>query len=50
MESRIRATLGCEEVAPYGRAGGGCISTGQGFTTDTHGNIFVKFNEKDGVS
>lgn len=45
MESEIKAALETVKFERFGRGGGGCISSGQGFITD-HGKVFVKVNEK----
>ncbi|XGW26929.1 hypothetical protein V3C99_007477, partial [Haemonchus contortus] len=47
MEEALKNCLN-EDVKPYGRGGGGCINTGQGYETKSLGKIFVKTNRKNG--
>ncbi|KAK7939150.1 hypothetical protein WMY93_002476 [Mugilogobius chulae] len=45
MESKLKQELGTSILKPTGHSGGGCISEGQSYDTDS-GRIFVKFNHK----
>ncbi|CAH1800412.1 unnamed protein product [Owenia fusiformis] len=45
MEELLKRELGTSRLEPYGFGGGGCISSGQGYVTDT-GRIFAKHNSK----
>lgn len=45
MEAKLKKELGTTMLKPAGRAGGGCISEGQSYHTDT-GKVFVKINHK----
>ncbi|VDL80633.1 unnamed protein product [Nippostrongylus brasiliensis] len=47
MDEAIGKALN-DDVKPFGRGGGGCINTGQGYETKSHGRIFVKVNIKKG--
>ena len=49
MEELLKRELATKKLVPYGSAGGGCISSGVGYATDS-GCVFVKINQKDGVS
>ena len=49
MEELLKRELGTSKLVPFGAGGGGCISSGTGYNTD-NGQIFVKVNNKDGVS
>ena len=49
MEKLLKAELNTIKLQPVGRGGGGCISNGQAYATDS-GEIFVKMNQQDGVS
>ena len=49
MEKLLKAELNTIKLQPVGRGGGGCISSGQAYATDS-GEIFVKMNQQDGVS
>lgn len=48
MEEKLKKELGTTLLKSTGRAGGGCISEGQSFDTDT-GRVFVKINHKSEV-
>ncbi|PAV84932.1 hypothetical protein WR25_08490 [Diploscapter pachys] len=48
MEDALCGTLGCSRVETIGGRASGCISSGQGYATDTLGEIFVKVNTKEG--
>lgn len=48
MEAKLKKELGTTTLKPAGRAGGGCISEGQTYHTDT-GKVFVKINHKSEV-
>ena len=48
MEKLVKEGLKTSKLEPYGRAGGGCINSGRGFSTDS-GKIFVKCNDKTEV-
>ena len=50
MEELLKRELGTSKLVPFGAGGGGCISSGTGYNTDDDGQIFVKVNNKDGVS
>uniref|UniRef100_A0A3Q0RAE9 protein-ribulosamine 3-kinase n=1 Tax=Amphilophus citrinellus TaxID=61819 RepID=A0A3Q0RAE9_AMPCI len=45
MEAKLKKELGTTMLKPAGRAGGGCISEGQTYHTDT-GKVFAKINHK----
>lgn len=47
MEDELKKHLG-EDVKRFGRGGGGCINSGQGYETKSLGKIFVKTNIKKG--
>ena len=49
MEELLKRELGTKTLKSYGSAGGGCISSGVGYQTDS-GPVFVKSNHKEGVS
>lgn len=49
MEEIIKQALKTKTLTQTGRGGGGCISQGEGYSTD-HGVIFVKRNSDDNVS
>ena len=48
MEAKLKKELGTTMLKSTGHAGGGCISEGQSYDTDT-GRVFVKINHKSGV-
>uniref|UniRef100_A0A673GEJ7 Uncharacterized protein n=1 Tax=Sinocyclocheilus rhinocerous TaxID=307959 RepID=A0A673GEJ7_9TELE len=48
MESLLKRELGTSLLKSTGHSGGGCISEGQSFDTDT-GRVFVKINHKNEV-
>lgn len=48
MEQVIKRELGCSTVKAVGSSGGGCISEGQSYSTDS-GTVFAKFNHKSQV-
>ena len=45
MEALIKAALNTKIFSRTGQGGSGCISEGEGYTTDT-GDVFVKRNSK----
>ena len=45
----IKKELKTKTLKKLGSGGGGCINTGQGYTTDDNRDIFVKSNGKSGV-
>ena len=45
----IKKELKTKTLKRFGSGGGGCINTGQGYTTDDNRDIFVKSNGKSGV-
>ena len=45
----IKRELKTKTLKKFGSGGGGCINTGQGYTTDDNRNIFIKSNGKSGV-
>ncbi|KAM3863580.1 ketosamine-3-kinase [Diretmus argenteus] len=45
MEAKLKKELGTSMLKPTGYSGGGCISQGQSYDTDT-GRVFVKINHK----
>ncbi|KAM6904458.1 ketosamine-3-kinase [Xenentodon cancila] len=45
MEAKLKKELGTSMLKSAGHAGGGCISEGQSYDTDT-GRVFVKINHK----
>ncbi|XP_056143398.1 ketosamine-3-kinase isoform X2 [Lampris incognitus] len=45
MEAKLKKELGTSILKTAGHAGGGCISEGQSYDTDT-GRVFVKINHK----
>ena len=45
MEELLKRELGTKKLVSYGSAGGGCISSGVGYDTDS-GPVFVKINNK----
>ncbi|KAF6727811.1 Ketosamine-3-kinase [Oryzias melastigma] len=45
MEAKLKKELGTSILKPTGHSGGGCISEGQSYDTDT-GRVFVKINHK----
>uniref|UniRef100_A0A8C6P5C5 protein-ribulosamine 3-kinase n=1 Tax=Nothobranchius furzeri TaxID=105023 RepID=A0A8C6P5C5_NOTFU len=45
MEAKLKKELGTSVLKSTGHAGGGCISEGQSYETDT-GRVFVKINRK----
>ncbi|XP_061567662.1 ketosamine-3-kinase [Cololabis saira] len=45
MEAKIKKELGTSMLKATGHSGGGCISEGQSYDTDT-GRVFVKINHK----
>ncbi len=49
MEEALKRELGTKSLKSHGSAGGGCISSGVGYQTDS-GPVFVKLNRKKGVS
>lgn len=48
MEALLKRELGTSVLKSSGHSGGGCISEGQSFDTDT-GRVFVKINHKSEV-
>uniref|UniRef100_A0A672K6D9 Uncharacterized protein n=1 Tax=Sinocyclocheilus grahami TaxID=75366 RepID=A0A672K6D9_SINGR len=48
MEALLKRELGTSLLKSTGHSGGGCISEGQSFDTDT-GRVFVKINHKNEV-
>ncbi|XP_013379834.1 ketosamine-3-kinase [Lingula anatina] len=48
MEALLKKELNTNTWKPHGRAGGGCISRGEGFLTDL-GPVFVKVNGEKGA-
>lgn len=48
MEAKLKKELGTTMLKSAGHAGGGCISEGQSYHTDT-GKVFVKINHKSEV-
>lgn len=48
MEAKLKKELGTTMLKSAGHAGGGCISEGQSYHTDT-GKVFVKLNHKSEV-
>jgi len=49
MESEVKEALNTTIFKATGGGGGGCISSGNVYITDT-GNVFVKVNDKPNVS
>ena len=49
MEAKLKRELGTVMLKPTGHTGGGCISDGLSYDTDT-GRVFVKINRKGEVS
>ncbi|XP_014673529.1 PREDICTED: ketosamine-3-kinase-like [Priapulus caudatus] len=45
LHDEIKLKLGSKTLEPFGHGGGGCISSGQGYTTD-HGKVYLKVNSK----
>lgn len=45
MEAKLKKELGTSILKPTGHSGGGCISEGQSYDTDS-GRVFVKINHK----
>lgn len=48
MEAKLKKELGTTTLKSTGHTGGGCISEGQSYDTDT-GRVFVKINHKSDV-
>ena len=48
MEAKLKKELGTAMLKSTGHSGGGCISEGQSYDTDT-GRVFVKINHKSEV-
>lgn len=48
MEAKLKKELGTTMLKSTGHSGGGCISEGQSYDTDT-GRVFVKINHKSEV-
>lgn len=48
MEQLLHRELGCSTVKAVGLSGGGCISEGQSYSTDS-GTVFAKTNHKSQV-
>lgn len=48
MEANLKKELGTAMLRSTGHSGGGCISEGQSYDTDT-GRVFVKKNHKSEV-
>lgn len=48
MEQLLQRELGCSRVKAVGLSGGGCISEGQSYSTDS-GTVFAKINHKSQV-
>lgn len=48
MEAKLKKELGTTMLKSAGHSGGGCISEGQSYDTDT-GRVFVKINHKSEV-
>lgn len=48
MEAKLKKELGTAMLKSAGHSGGGCISEGQSYDTDT-GRVFVKINHKSQV-
>ncbi len=48
MEAKLKKELGTAMLKSTGYSGGGCISEGQSYDTDT-GRVFVKINYKNEV-
>lgn len=48
MEAKLKKELGTAMLKPTGHSGGGCISEGQSYDTDS-GRVFVKINHKSEV-
>lgn len=49
MEAKLKKELGTSTLKSTGHSGGGCISEGQSYDTDS-GRVFVKTNHKSEVS
>lgn len=49
MEAKLKKELGTSMLKSTGHSGGGCISEGQSYDTDS-GRVFVKINHKSEVS
>lgn len=49
MEAKLKKELGTSMLKCTGHSGGGCISEGQSYDTDS-GRVFVKVNHKSEVS
>ncbi len=49
MEELLKKELGTSKLVACGSGGGGCISSGESYDTDS-GRVFVKINGKSGVS
>ena len=49
LEEFLRSELGTRELRPLGAAGGGCISEGRSYQTDSGAAVFVKHNTKSEV-
>lgn len=48
MEAKLKKELETSILNPTGHSGGGCISEGRSYDTDT-GRVFVKINHKSEV-
>lgn len=48
MEAKLKKELGTTMLKSTGHSGGGCISEGQSYDTDS-GRVFVKINHKSEV-
>lgn len=49
MEAKLKKELGTSLLKSTGHSGGGCISEGQSYDTDS-GRVFVKINHKSEVT
>lgn len=49
MEAKLKKELGTSVLKATGHSGGGCISEGQSYDTDS-GRVFVKINHKSEVT
>lgn len=48
MEAKLKKELGTSMLRSAGHSGGGCVSQGQSYDTDS-GRVFVKINHKSEV-
>uniref|UniRef100_A0A0N5ANH0 protein-ribulosamine 3-kinase n=1 Tax=Syphacia muris TaxID=451379 RepID=A0A0N5ANH0_9BILA len=45
----IKQKLGVKSLTPFGSSTGGCISSAHCYNTDKYGDVFIKYNSKNGA-